>query len=68
MYKSKKTPDLTRGGKSNDIAHFSFILVFTVSLMDLLCDRHICCTFLRFSTDYSRRTYFLLADFVVVGY
>ena len=28
--KAKKTPDLTRGGKSNDIAHFSFILVFTV--------------------------------------
>ena len=30
MHKSKKAPDLTRGGKSNDIAHFSFILVFTV--------------------------------------
>ena len=28
--KSRKTPGLTKEGKSNDIPHFSFILVFTV--------------------------------------
>jgi len=29
--KSKKTPDLTRGGNSNDIAHCSIIRDFTVN-------------------------------------
>jgi len=31
--KTKKTPDLARGGKSNDIAHCSIIWDFTVSLV-----------------------------------
>ena len=39
--KQKKTPDLTRGGNSNDIAHGSIVWVFAV-IIDRLASRSAC--------------------------